>query len=174
MSLKITGISSTLKRLNSVSKIYENSDKILNEFCEIGANEIRKAHAGVMGVDHVISKGGTMDINLHSDISVSVENDGNIHSIVASGENFMFFEFGAGVKRNSPREWENVLNIEVPTFVSPIGQYGKKRGSRQSWIYGLEGQKVITGGYQARHGFAIAINKIVANANQVIKEIANE
>lgn len=175
MKIEKNGLQSSILALNKFRKVAKNPDKVLDKLSEIGKKSIEEAHRGTMGIDHVIAKGNSQDIEITSDAIVTVESGIGSRTITASGENFLFFEFGAGVKHNSPRSWENVLNVPVPDGISPIGQYKAKRGSRPSWRYkGEDGKTVITGGYPAVHGFATAINEIVANTSKVIKEVQNE
>ena len=174
MTLKITGLNKSRGALNKFLKVANNPDKVLNKLSEIGKNEILKAHDGVMGIDHVLGIDST-SVNVQSDIKVNIETGYNESSIVASGYNFLFHEFGAGIEHNSPRTWENVLNIQIPEGISPIGQYGKKLGSNPTWRYtNPDGNKVLTSGYPAVHGFATAINVIVANTDKIIREVQNE
>ena len=63
---------------------------------------VEKAHSGTMGIDHITTKGAEQDIAITSDAKVSVET-GIQQVAIATGANFLFHEFGAGVKYNSPR-----------------------------------------------------------------------
>lgn len=174
MKIEKTGLQSSINALNKYLKVANAPEKVLNKLSVIGKEAIEKAHSGTMGIDHITTKGAEQDIAITSDAKVSVETGLGTVAIVATGANFLFHEFGAGVKYNSPRKWQNVLAVPVPDGISPIGQYGNKQGSRQSWRYSLNNQKVVTGGYPAVHGFATAINDIVANTHKVIKEVQNE
>lgn len=174
MRLQIKGLNSTLKRLKSVSKMDQKADKVIDRLAEIGANEVRQAHEGVMGIDTIMTSGGISQETILSDAVVTVEREGSKHLIVARGEQMAFFEFGAGVAKNDPRLWENVLNVPVPLSIKPIGAYGGGRGSLPSWYYRKDGVLMSTEGYQARHGFANAINEIIANKDKVLKEVLNE
>lgn len=172
MTLKIKGLKSSVKALNKYVKTAHSRDLILDKLSDIGAKTVEKAHSGVMGIDHIESIGSTQDLMVRSDAVVSVEKGRNSRTIIATGENFVFHEFGSGIKHNSPRTWQNILNVPIPLGIAPIGQYGKKLGSQLSWRYRLEnGKPVITSGYPAVNGFAIAINEMVANVDKVIKEV---
>ena len=169
MKVAKVGINSTLRTLRKYSNMDVKLDEASNQLAEIGAKVLREAHAGVMGVDHSVRDGRSVPV--YSDIEVEVENFAGETSIVARGRNFTFFEFGAGVKKNSPRSYENVLNVPVPSAIAGIGEYGYGQGKNQSWLYQQDKKPIITGGYAARHGFANAINRIVARSPRVVKGV---
>lgn len=174
MKLKKDGLASVISKLENMADLSKNADEVMNRLVDIGVEEVRKAHKGSMGTDFIVNENGNINIDVYSDAKVFKEVDGNSYSVVAEGENFVFHEFGAGVKKNRPRNWSNDLGIPVPSGISPIGQYGKGQGSQELWAYQKDGSKVITSGYEAVHGFANAINEIVANVDKVMKEVEDE
>lgn len=184
MEIEIKGLEAVVKKIEKFTTVPEKANEILAELCEIGKEEIEKAHHGIMGIDHVLERydtargirTSTTDFPVTSDAQVSIEQNGNIHTIIVEGYEFPFFEFGAGVKRNNPRSWNTVLDTPIPVEIAPIGTYGKGHGSKETWYYKdkYTGQRVRTGGYAAVHGIANAINRIVAEVNDLVKEKLDE
>lgn len=176
MSLEIKGLQAVQDSLERYRLSQKNANKIGNRLANIAADEIRQAHSGVQAHDHFLPRNkfeSEYKRPVTSDIKIKVQSIGSEHTVTATGENFLFFEFGAGVKHNSPRSWENVLAIPTPLGIEDIGGYGLGKGKQQSWIYSKDGMAFRTGGYKAVHGFANAINAIYFNIDDVIKEVSN-
>ncbi len=171
MKLKLTGMKKFSKQLNQFTNATEKADKILNEFAKVGATEVSQAHNKVSEYDYDLTKKQTVPAK--NVVAVNIEPTQDGVSLVAEGENLVFHEFGSGVKYNSPREWENVLNVQVPDDISPIGTYGYGLGSRYAWVFREDGSTFATQGYKAKSGFAHAINKIVFEKDKIIKEVLN-
>lgn len=79
-----------------------------------------------------------------NDSSVSVERIENGWAIVAKGDAVCFIEFGSGVYHNPSEPYPNPR----PEGVVGIGEYGQKKGQRQTWGYygepGTNGNVVTT------------------------------
>lgn len=174
MKIQVKGLDKTLSKLKAFSNIDDTAGKVFDKLADIGAKEVRQAHDGVMGTDTIITQYGTFVEQVESDAVVTVEKEGSKTSIVARGEQMAFFEFGAGVAKNSPRKWNNVLDIPIPSDIKPIGAYGGGRGLQPKWHYRKDDMLISTEGYAARHGFANAINAIMANKEKIVKEVLNE
>lgn len=159
----------TKRYLNALN----NSEDILDDLAETAKEVVLDAHSGVMGYDTVyVADGVAQEEPQFSDISINIVGATNYRSVEATGYDFIFYEFGAGVKHNSPREWRNELNIPVPDEITPIGTYGQGKGSQERWHW--DSGKRSTEGYPARQGFANAINTVVANVDKIVKEHENE
>ena len=65
-----------------------------------------------------------------NDVSVSLEPTDKGYKILAEGEAVCFIEFGAGVHHNGKEPYPN-----RPKEVAKIGEYGKGRGKRDTWVY---------------------------------------
>lgn len=174
MKIEITGIQDSLKQIKKWKTIADNQDKVVEKLAEHGRKKLQDSHDVYIGVNQVLHKGGSYPIAIKSDMKTQIEKDKNSATIVASGENFTFFEFGAGVAYNNPRAWKNVLNISVPQDIAGIGEFGKGYGNRSSWIFRKDGTSYRSSGYRAIGGFAMAIDEIVAKIDEVIEEVANE
>lgn len=165
-----SGFGNVKKKAQRYRNVLKNSEQVLDELADMAQHEIEQAHSGVMGTDVVLGDDGYRFQPIYSDIKVDIEKTDNKRSVVATGEKFLFYEFGSGIVKNSPRNWTNILNIPVPDEIVPIGQYGYGQGAKDSWIYRDDKGVVMTSGYAARHGFANAINKVVAEVKGVIEE----
>lgn len=65
-------------------------------------------------------------------------------TITATGESVLFIEFGTGVYYGDDAEVRSAL---ISGDVVGRGEYGKRRGSRMTWVYrDADGQKVFTHG----------------------------
>lgn len=102
-------------------------------------------------------------------VEVVVENNGNYTLVIASGEDAVFMEFGAGVYHNgpmgsSPNPWGADLGYT-------IGSYGKGNGAKEVWgFYGSDGQLHLTHGVPA----SMPLYKAVQNVRNDIVRIAKE
>lgn len=171
MTLKITGLDKTIKALEKVSNIDKKADKILYKLAEKGQAKIDGAYETIQ-IDYDIVN--AFETPIIPSIKTSINPTQNGVELVGEGEDIAFYEFGAGIQKNTPRDWNNVLNVPVPDWVSPIGTYGKGKGSQHVWVYHKDGKFYMTHGIEARRGFAEAINEIVAEKENVTREVLNE
>ena len=81
-------------------------------------------------------------------VAVYVENNGNVTLVVASGEDAVFMEFGAGVLYNGAvGSSPNPLGADLGFT---IGSYGKGNGAKTTWGFiGSDGQVHLTHGTPA-------------------------
>lgn len=175
MGIKVSkpSLGKSIKRIKVMGGSQEHSNKILDKLADQAKEEIEKAHSGSMGTDMVIDKSGfSTPIEQLSDVNVTIKKKNNQRSVVVSGEKWVFYEFGAGIHFNNPRNWSNVLDVGVPSSIVPIGMYGSGQGKNPKWTFDDEKtqQRIITQGYGAVHGIANALNKNVSSINQIVKE----
>lgn len=171
MKVEIKGLDSVIKKVESMTNMPEKANKIFYKLCEIGEQEVRKAHRDV---EYDYNFDTNSQVAIQSDIRTYIDVVDNKTSLVAEGQQLLFHEFGAGISKNNPREWSNVLNIPVPLTILPIGTYGQGFGMNEKWVYREANMAFLTKGYKAKAGFAHAINAIVANTDRIIKEVLNE
>lgn len=67
-----------------------------------------------------------------NDSSVKIEPTDRGYKIIASGNAVAFIEFGAGVHHNPSGA---PYPLGRPSWIVPIGEYGKKMGRRDSWFF---------------------------------------
>lgn len=173
MKIKKKGLSSAILALKKHAVTVEQANEITDKLANMGAAAVKMQHEGTVDTNYRLTESGVVATPMYSDATVRVEKTKNGHVIVAEGDQLLFFEFGAGVDKNSPREWSNKLDVPVPPNISDIGTYGYGMGSNSQWFYKDEetGDSYMTSGYKARAGFALAITLIVARANEIIKEV---
>lgn len=112
-----------------------------------------------------------------NDVTVELDDSGNVSVIIARGKQAVFIEFGAGVYNNgpkgsSPHPWTETN----PTFL--IGEYGMGNGARNAWAYynGEKGKEnlVVTHGTPAAmpmyNGYKTALAIIGDLAREVFGE----
>ncbi len=161
------------KKTKRYLNVLNHSEDILDDLAETAEKKILESHSGIMGYDTVyVAEGVAQKEPRFSDIETNIVKATNYRSVEATGENFIFYEFGAGVTHNDPREWQNKLNIPVPDEIAPIGTYGQGHGSQERWYW--DSGRQSTEGYPARQGFANAINTVVAEVDKIVKEHGNE
>ena len=105
------------------------------------------------------------------DVSVSVEDNGNIQLVIASGSDAVFVEFGAGVYYNGAAGTSPHPDGAENGFL--IGEYGKGKGKKNVWA--LPGSTklnpILTHGTPAAmpmyHGVEEALRVIVDLAQEV-------
>lgn len=101
-------------------------------------------------------------------VKVTVEEQGGISLVVASGSDAVFIEFGAGVYHNgsvgtSPHP--NNQNLK-------IGEYGKGQGSKPTWGFmDNSGELHITHGVRAQMPLYTASRLIAFEIQELIKEV---
>ena len=105
-----------------------------------------------------------------SNVSVTVEDNGNVQFVVASGSDVAFIEFGAGIHYNgsagnSPNPWGANLGFT-------IGSYGQGKGGRShAWgFFDADGNLHISHGTPA----AMPMYHGVQEAVQVLFDLARE
>lgn len=107
-----------------------------------------------------------------ADVSVTVENDGDYTLVIASGEDAVFMEFGAGVFYNgsvgsSPHPLGAGLGFT-------IGSYGLGNGAKQVWGFTDEnGEFHLTRGTPASMPLYKAVESIRQNIVQIAREVFN-
>lgn len=104
-------------------------------------------------------------------VDVSVESRGeNVTVVIASGEDAVFMEFGAGVYNNgsvgsSPNPWGAELGFT-------IGSYGKGYGAREVWGYrGSDGEIHLTHGTPASMPLYRAVQSVSGDIARIAREV---
>ena len=179
MGIKVSkpNFSRSIKKIKALSDPDKHASKVLDKLSTQAKNEILKAHSGSMGTDLAINKDGyTTPVEQFSDVNVEIKESVGKRQLIISGEKWIFYEFGAGIHFNNPRNWSTVLETGIPSGIVPIGMYGKGQGKNPSWSFDDEKtqQRIITQGYGAVHGIANAINENVNDVSKFVKEAFDE
>lgn len=162
ISLNTSSIDNAIRELQEYKKEIVHKSKLLEEKI---AKRIRdKAQSGFN--NSVASD--TTDGNVMAQVQVSVQ-PGEHTIVIASGEDAVFVEFGAGVYHNtpvgtSPHPKGNELKLT-------IGSYGKGKGKRQSWGYYEDGKLYITHGAPATMPMYRALQETCDDISQIIREV---
>lgn len=103
------------------------------------------------------------------DVSVTVEDNGNIQVVMASGSEAVFLEFGAGVYYNGAAGTSPHPKGQDLGFT--IGEYGLGYGKRNVWGYvSASGELVLTHGTPA----SMPMYHGLEDARRVITDLARE
>ena len=103
----------------------------------------------------------------NNNTTVSVENVRNKSTVVASGDNVTFLEFGAGVYYNGKGSYPGTR----PPGIVGIGEYGKHNGRKNTWWYPTVDGYKPTHGNPASGAMYFAKLKVEDNAVKVIKDV---
>lgn len=106
----------------------------------------------------------------YGNVSVSMENNGDITVVIASGEDAVFIEFGAGVYYNGGAGSSPHPDGAQNGFL--IGEYGKGQGKKNVWALpgSTKDNPILTHGTPA----AMPLYHGVQDAVAVIAELARE
>ena len=119
---------------------------------------------GSATIDHTV--GGT---SRTPDVKVSVSDNGNIAVVVASGEDAVWCEFGAGVYYNG--SVGSSPHPEGANLGLTIGSYGKGYGKANAWGYYEDGQLIITRGTPASMPMYNAAQEVTKKAIEIAREV---
>ena len=103
------------------------------------------------------------------EVTVDVNDSGDISVVVANGEDAVWCEFGAGVYHNgsvgsSPHPYGSDLGFT-------IGSYGKGYGKAKAWGYYDDGELVITRGTPASMPMYNAAQEVMKRAIGIAREV---
>ena len=167
MKLNVRLNSADLKRAASQIRAYrqnldEKCQRLSRMVAELIAEEASTRFAGAV-VDDLVQGSPRM-----ADVSVRIENSGNICVVIAEGNDAVFAEFGAGVYHNgsigsSPHPRGSALGMT-------IGSYGKGNGRKTAWGFVDETGLHITHGAPA----SMPLYTSMLHVSERIEELARE
>lgn len=156
MTLGTSSIKSAIKELKAYrDSIEQKKKRLLEELVNIGLREasVRFTTAMYDGVN---------------DSHVTLKTIDNGYVIVAGGKAVAFIEFGAGVYHNPGEPYPNPR----PEGIVGIGEYGKGRGKRNTWVFRDEaGEKVFTHGNPAAMPLWYASEEMRRKITQIAMEV---
>lgn len=164
IELSEQGIDKAIKELADFKRDFLKKVDLLREkVAERLADEAKKDFTGAV-VDDLI-KGGQR----YAQVDVSVDKRGNITVVVASGEDAVWIEFGAGVYYNgSPGSSPHPNGAELGLT---IGSFGKGNGKKETWGFYEDGELRLTHGTPARMPMARAVTTVCNEISQIAKEV---
>lgn len=170
--LSVESIDAAIKEIEAYKKELEDKLAVLRKRI---AERIRwTIEAGFTSAEQIIVSGDPPP----NDVTVTVPPDnGNMTVIIASGEQAVFIEFGAGIYSNgavgkSPHPW----TASNPNFL--IGMYGKLHGQHNAWGF-YNGPKdkehlVVTRGTPAAMPMYNGYKEAVAIIGDLAREVFGE
>ena len=127
------------------------------------ADEARSGFAGAIADDLV--KGGQR----LADVKVSVDNRGSLTVVVASGEDAVWVEFGAGVHHNSsPGSSPHPSGAELGFT---IGSFGKGNGKKETWGFYEDGELKLSRGTPATMPMYRAMQTVCNDIKDIAREV---
>jgi hypothetical protein len=144
-------------------EILKKTELLRERVAERLAEEAKSGFAGAV-VDDLV-KGG----NRYAQVDVSIDNRGSVTVVVASGEDAVWVEFGAGVYHNgSPGSSPHPRGAELGMT---IGGFGKGNGKKEIWGFYEEGELKLSRGTPAAMPMSRAITTVCNDISQIAKEV---
>ena len=105
-------------------------------------------------------------------VTVTVQENGNVSTVIATGQDAIFMEFGAGVYNNGPVGSEpNPLSTENGLGFS-IGSYSTYRPDKEIWAYrGSDGVRHVTHGTPASMPLYRSIMSVIDEIDRIAREV---
>lgn len=144
-------------------EILKKTELLRDRVAERLADEARKGFTGAV-VDDLV-RGGQR----YAQVDVSVDNRGSVTVVIASGEDAVWVEFGAGVYHNgSPGSSPHPHGAELGMT---IGGFGKGNGKKETWGFYEEGKLKLTHGTPAVMPMARAVTTVCNEISQIAREV---
>ena len=144
-------------------EILQKTELLREKVAERLADEAKNGFSGAVVDD--LTRGGQR----FAQVDVSVDNRGSVVVVVASGEDAVWVEFGAGVYHNgSPGSSPHPHGAELGMT---IGGFGKGNGKKEVWGFYEEGELKLTRGTPARMPMALAVTTVCNDIQAIAKEV---
>lgn len=144
-------------------EIIRKTELLRDKVAERLSEEAKTGFSGAV-VDDLV-KGGQK----FAQVDVSVDNRGSVTVVVASGEDAVWVEFGAGVYHNgSPGSSPHPNGAELGMT---IGGFGKGNGKKEVWGYYEDGELKLAHGTPARMPMARAVTTVCNDIKEIAKEV---
>ena len=144
-------------------EILHKTELLREKVAERLADEAKNGFSGAVVDD--LTRGGQR----FAQVDVSVDNRGSVTVVVASGEDAMWVEFGAGVYHNgSPGSSPHPYGAELGMT---IGGFGKGNGKKEVWGFYEDGELKLSRGTPAVMPMARAVTTICNDIQSIAKEV---
>ena len=144
-------------------EILHKTELLREKVAERLADEAKNGFSGAVVDD--LTRGGQR----FAQVDVSVDNRGSVTVVVASGEDAVWVEFGAGVYHNgSPGSSPHPHGAELGMT---IGGFGKGNGKKEVWGFYEDGELKLTRGTPARMPMALAVTTVCNDIQAIAKEV---
>lgn len=162
--LSTSEINRAMKELADYKQEILHKTELLREkVAERLADEAKNGFSGAVVDD--LTRGGQR----FAQVDVSVDNRGSVTVVVASGEDAVWVEFGAGVYHNgSPGSSPHPYGAELGMT---IGGFGKGNGKKEVWGFYEDGELKLTRGTPARMPMALAVTTVCNDIQAIAKEV---
>lgn len=166
--LSVSSLDDAINRLTKYKNtLNDKSEKLVDTVANEVANLAQSRFNSAVVEEDFVNK-----ITKIADVDVSVVKVGDSRMVVASGEDAVFVEFGAGVHFNgSVGQSRHPKGKELGLT---IGSYGLGKGSQDSWFYYLDEDK---GAVAGTHGtlavmpMYLSSVDVMDNVGKIAKEI---
>lgn len=148
-------INSAINRIEKIKQRIEHIDVYVQRLADIGVSVAQTAFVGAMT---------NPDFEEGVEVEAIPTDEG--YSIVASGSEVAFIEFGTGVFYNGSESYPG----NRPEGIVGIGEYGYGQGKKPQWWTGDH----MTHGHYRSAGMYQAQKAMAEQAVQIIKEIFND
>lgn len=162
--LSTSEINRAMKELADYKQeILQKTELLREKVAERLADEAKNGFSGAVVDD--LTRGGQR----FAQVDVSVDNRGSVTVVVASGEDAVWVEFGAGVYHNgSPGSSPHPHGAELGMT---IGGFGKGNGKKEVWGFYEDGELKLTRGTPARMPMALAVTTVCNDIQSIAKEV---
>lgn len=162
--LSTSEINRAMKELADYKQeILRKTELLREKVAERLADEAKNGFSGAVVDD--LTRGGQR----FAQVDVSVDNRGSVTVVVASGEDAVWVEFGAGVYHNgSPGSSPHPHGAELGMT---IGGFGKGNGKKEVWGFYEDGELKLTRGTPARMPMALAVTTVCNDIQSIAKEV---
>lgn len=107
-----------------------------------------------------------------NDVTVTVGDDGTVTTVIASGSQMLFIEFGAGITHNGGRAMAgSSLHPWGDDLGYLIGTYGEGHGSQRAWGFRVSNALVITRGTPAAMPMYKGWEEAIRTFDEIVKEV---
>lgn len=152
-------IDELLVKMKKRSVTYSNTKKIRRAIAERVKELVEKRFKNAIVDNQVVSTGITVDIS----------DNGNITTVIATGEELLFVEFGAGIYFNGSAGSSPHPKGEELGFT--IGSYGKGKGAKTSWAFLRDGEVVWTHGTKAAMPVFRACEEVRREIPDIVRKV---
>lgn len=164
MTLDAKSIDAGIKELLDYKKLVEEKcEQLRDRVALLIATNARDIFSYAVA-DDLMGEGYT-----YGGVDVTVQHDGDITLVIASGKDAIFMEFGAGVYHNGPvGSFANAWGAELGYT---IGSYGKGNGAKEVWGYKDGDGFHLTHGTPASMPLFRSVRGVLANIEQIAREV---
>lgn len=165
MTLDPESINAAIKELRDYAKwVQHKADELRNRVAYFIAKNASAVFNSAVA-DDLIGEGA-----ITGSVDVEVQDNGNVTLVIASGDDAVFMEFGAGVYYNGAvGSSPNPLGAGLGYT---IGSYGKGNGAKEVWGYrGQDGEIHLTHGTPASMPMYRAMMSVINDIVQIAREV---